>query len=213
MSKKWGVTFILVGILFIAFPWIVPLAENLFRYLALFPSFIFHYKLTLERIFPASLILLGLAVLSRGYLRRALLLLAIAVALISVTAMILPSGFLFDFPSSVSENKIEFFAGDMIVVWEGQRGAEGLEVVKVKGNSLSVEFFAGQVKVFLPNKDVSVSIKGGVGEIRVFAPEDVKVEVNGNLGIGDFKNTHVPINPKHTAKIRYELGVGEVRVE
>ncbi len=218
MSRKLGVIFVFVGILLIFAPWLIPFLNSLPEYLRLFFIFVSQYETILERIFPTSLILLGFAILVKGFLRKILILLAFAVALVSVIAIILPGH---GYTPSISEKKIEFFVGDMIVEWEGgeiwggwKGDHGGLKVVKVKGNSLNIEFFAGSVKVFLPDdKDVGVNIEGGVGEIKVFAPRNVRVEVEGDLGIGSFENNHVTINPEHTAKISYELGIGEVSVE
>jgi|GEM_PF-1511246 hypothetical protein len=226
MSRKWGAIFVFIGIVLIFTPWLIPFLESLPYYLRLSFAFIFQYGSILERIFPVSLILLGFAILVGGFLRRTLILLAFAVALISIVAIILPSHGLISTMSmsSISEKEIEFFAGDMIVEWEGGEGKgggvrevwrkDGSRVVKVKGDSLNIEFFVGSVEVFLPSdKDVSVNIDGGIGDIKVFAPKNVRVEVEGNLGIGSFENNHVAINPEHTARISYDLGIGEVRIE
>ncbi|MBO8183217.1 MAG: hypothetical protein H0Z28_10580 [Archaeoglobus sp.] len=215
MSKKWGVIFIFAGVLLVLSPWLGQFFSRLPEYTMALLTFIYHHKTVLERIFPASLILLGFAILTKGFLRRFLVFIAFIVAFLSIIALI-PTGH-----GLVSEKKIEFFAGDLVVEWEqgSWKGIldgfdlDGFEVVKVKGNSLDVEFFAGSVKVYLPEENVNVNVEGGVGEIRIFAPKNVKVEVEGDLGIGNFKNSHVAVNPEHTARINYELGIGEVKIE
>ncbi len=225
MTRKWGIVFILIGIFLIFAQWLVPLLKTLPDYLRLLFAFIFQYKPFLERIFPASLILLGFAILVRGFLRRICLFLAFVVAFISIIAMVLPGH------GVIADKKIEFFVGDVVVEWGGGEGWDGwdgwdgwsvwkswrdngLKVVKVEGESLDIEFFAGSVKVLLPSdKDVSVNIDGGVGEIKVFAPKNVEIEVEGDLGIGNFENNHVVKNPEHTAKISYDLGIGKVEIE
>jgi hypothetical protein len=215
MSKKLGITFIIIGFALIFAPWLAPFIERLpeyidvvFNILLTIFTLIHRYKPILERLFPASLILLGFTILSRGYLRRVLILFTLLVALISLSAMILP-GY-----ESGKEGKIEFFTGKTVVVWEGEEMADGFRVVKVRGNSLDVKFFAGSLEIFLPtDRDVSVNIKGGVGEIKIFAPKNVRVRVEGDLGIGNFESDHSPTNPDHLAKIEYELGIGEMRIE
>jgi hypothetical protein len=224
MSRKLGAIFVIFGILLLFAPWLILFLEGLFHYLLYYLplylglsfAFILQNEAILERIFPLSLILLGFAILVGGFLRRILMLLALAVALLSITAIIIPGGLVTTISmSSISEEKIEFFVGDMVIEWEGGEKEWGRDggVVKVRGDRLNIEFFAGSVKVFLPDKDVSVDVTGGIGEIRIFAPKNVKIEVEGSLGIGGFENNHVAENPEHTAKISYELGMGEVKIE
>jgi predicted membrane protein len=225
MSRKLGSIFVLFGILLLFAPWLVPLLEDLLYYLlhnlplyiALLITFITQNEKILERIFPLSLILIGFAILVKGFLSKVLLLLAFAVALLSIVAIILPSGLITTVSMySISQEKIEFFIGDVIVKWDGGEEEEWLgngRLVKVEGGHLDIEFFAGSVKVLLPNKDVSIDIRGGIGEVRIFAPENVRVEVQGSLGIGSLEKEHVAINPDHTAKISYKLGIGEIKIE
>ncbi|RLI76552.1 hypothetical protein DRO97_00465 [Archaeoglobales archaeon] len=225
MSRKLGAIFVFFGILLLFAPWLIPFLEDLPYYLLYYlplylrlsVAFIIENEAVLERIFPLSLILFGFAILVGGFMRKILVLLAFAVALLSMVAIVLPSGLVTTISMySISEEKIEFFAGDVIVEWDDEEGKgwqRGGRIVKFRGDRLSIEFFVSSVKVFLPNKDVSVDIAGGVGEIWIFAPENVKVDVEGSLGIGSFENNHLALNPNHTARISYELGIGKVKIE
>ncbi len=220
MSRRWGAILVALGLFLVLFPWLSRHFRFLPHYLESLIMFVSSNEAIFERLLPLSLILLGFAILAKGFLRKVLILVAFAVALLSMIAIILPSN---GFSPNVSEKKIEFFVGDMIVGWKeneqkswnGWKGTlNGMKVVEVNGNRVDVEFFVGNVKVFLPDdKDVSVNVKGGIGEIDIFAPENVRVEAEGNLGIGNFRNNHVPVNSEHTARISYELGIGKVRVE
>ncbi len=164
---------------------------------------IYQHASTLYKLYPLAISLIGLAILTNGVLRGVFIISALAVAVLSIAAytysVVGTSGI------QVNDGSIRFGAGEALVSWVETEGA-----VTVGSNSTDISFGAGSVTVELPPHAVNVTVKGGVGEIKIIVPENVRVNFDGNVGIGEIEGLENVREGEVTANITCQLGIGKI---
>jgi|GEM_PF-3552601 predicted membrane protein len=158
---------------------------------------------TLYKLYPLAISLIGLAILTNGVLRGVFVISALIIAVISIAAYTYT---IVDISTiKVSDSSIEFGTGDVFISWMEREGA-----MVVSSNSTEINFGAGSVTIELPPHAVNVSVKGGVGEVIIIVPENVKVDFRGNVGIGEIEGLEKVREGEITARVICQLGIGKI---
>jgi predicted membrane protein len=158
---------------------------------------------TLYKLYPLAISLIGLAILTNGVLRGVFVISALIIAVISIAAYTYT---IVDMSTiKVSDSSIEFGTGDVFISWMEREGA-----MVVSSNSTEINFGAGSVTIELPPHAVNVSVKGGVGEVIIIVPENVKVDFRGNVGIGEIEGLEKVREGEITARVICQLGIGKI---
>jgi predicted membrane protein len=164
---------------------------------------IYQHASTLYKLYPLAISLIGLAILTNGVLRGVFIISALVVAVVSIAAYTYA---VVDMSSiQVKDSSIRFGTGEILISWMEKEGA-----VIIGSNSTDINFGAGSVTVELPQHAVNVTVKGGVGEIKIIVPENVKVNFNGNVGIGEIEGLEKVKEGEVTANVTCQLGIGKI---
>ena len=164
---------------------------------------IYQHASTLYKLYPLAISLIGLAILTNGVLRGIFVISALVVAVVSIAAYTYT---VVDMSSiQVRDSSIRFGTGEVTITWVERKGA-----VTVSSNSTDISFGAGSVTVELPRHAVNVTVKGGVGEIKIVVPEDVKVNFKGNVGIGEIEGLEKVSEGGITSNVTCQLGIGKI---
>ena len=164
---------------------------------------IYQHASTLYKLYPLAISLIGLAILTNGVLRGIFVISALVVVVVSIAAYTYT---VVDVSSiQVSDGSIRFGTGEIMISWTEQEGA-----VIVSSNSTDISFGAGSVTVELPPRAVNVTVKGGVGEIKIVVPENVKVNFKGNVGIGQIEGLEKVREGDVTVNVTCQLGIGKI---
>jgi hypothetical protein len=203
MGRKifWGIALIFIGLLLLIEPQkYIELELPVYQLIDFFKS----YEV-FAHLWPATLIFIGLAILTDGWLRKLFIVIALIVAILSATTSVYHGLMFFQ----KLDNEIEFVSGNIVIEWVKEH--EGSVVVNT--TSLDVSFAFGNLMVYLPDdRDVSLRIEGGVGDIVIVAPENVDVRIRGESGIGKIQNLHKVVEREHFADIYYTLGIGNIEI-
>ena len=152
-------------------------------------------SLDATRVFAVSLILLGASILVKHRIRTAIMFSGVVLLALSVIAsaysvetvkVIGPS-------QNLSIGEIHVYPEDF------------------KNGSLNVRFDIGQVVIELPRKPVNLTVKGGIGEVRIIVPQEVRVEFSGNVGLGKIEGLKEVRSGEIVSHVRVQLGIGEIR--
>ena len=158
---------------------------------------------TLYKLYPLAISLIGLAILTNGVLRGIFVISALMVAVVSIAAYTYT---VVDMSTlQVSDGTIKFGTGEVTITWVERKGA-----VVVGGSTADINFGAGSVTVELPPHAVNVTVKGGVGEIKIIVPENVKVNFKGNVGIGQIEGLEKVSEGSITSNVTCQLGIGKI---
>ena len=158
---------------------------------------------TLYKLYPLAISLIGLAILTNGVLRGIFVISALMVAVVSIAAYTYT---VVDMSTlQVSDGTIKFGTGEVTITWVERKGA-----VVVGGSTADINFGAGSVTVELPPHAVNVTVKGGVGEIKIIVPENVKVNFKGNVGIGEIEGLENVREGNVTVNVTCQLGMGKI---